>query len=215
MKLDDIVYDRRVKRFRYTEGTFVSQPVVKYKLEKFLAQKQRELVDYSQQLFRDTGNVTLQRHIAQTLKEIHIAGGALGAGGPDKLYANDYLAIARNLKNQYGLTDNNPKEYGLKFLYRDIETGYTGEKRLTERLIMYSKSYKHSLYTIEREKKFQDGNIFARRVLGFGENCKDCINYSGFGWLGINDIILPTQKCTCYTNCNCTLQYKKTLDITD
>lgn len=215
MKLDDIVYDRRVKRFRYTEGKFVPDSVVKYKMEKFLASKQKELVEYSRQLYLDTGNLTLQRQVAQTLKDIHIVGGALGAGGPQKLYANDYLAIARNLKNQYGLTDNHPQPYGLKFLYQDIQSGYTGANRLTERLIMYSKSYKTSLFTVEREKASQKGELFARRILGFGENCKDCADYSGWGWVGIDDVILPTQKCRCYTNCNCTLQYKKSLDIGD
>ncbi len=205
----EIKYDSSVKRFRYPEGSFASASAVKYQSEKFLAERQAYLVSLTPQLAADPNNITLQTEVANVIREIHITAGSLGAGGPQNLYANDYLILARGLKNQYGLTDNSPKEYGLRFLYQDISSGYTGEARLRQRLEMYAQSSKTAYYSVEVNKKTLEGQTQARRILGFGEHCKECKDYSTYGWIGINDIILPTQKCSCFTNCKCTLEYRQ------
>lgn len=204
----EIIYDRTVKRFRYPEGTFASAAVVEYQSKRFLNERQDYLVSLAPRLAANPTDVKLQKEVAETLRDIHVTAATIAAGGPQYMYANDYLIVARGLKNQYGLTDNNPKEYGLKFLYQDISTGYTGESRLVERLRMYSQSSKTAYYSVEVNKRIIDGSTQARRVLGFAEHCRECKDYSTYGWIGINDIIIPTQKCSCYTNCKCTLEYR-------
>lgn len=203
-----LVYDARVKRFRYPEGSFASAAAVQYQTEKFLKTKQSELVMLANRLANDPLNVTLQKEVASTLKDIHITAGALAAGGSNNLYANDYLVLARGLKRQYGLTDNDPQEYGLKYLYQDIATGYTSESQLTNRLKMYANSSKTAYNEIERVKKKDAGFTEGLRQLAFGEHCKECQLYSSFGWVGIDKLILPTMGCSCLTNCKCTIIYR-------
>lgn len=203
-----IKYDGTVRRFRYPDGTFASAAAVQYQSEKFLKTRQQDLVNISARLAQNPSNVTLQKEIAAILRDIHITAGSLAAGGHQNLYANDYLILGRGLKRQYGLTDNNPKEYGLSYLFRDIEIGYTGESRLVERLRMYANSSKTAYNEIEQSKKRDNGYTQALRKLGSGESCKECQNYSRFGWVNIDDLILPTQGCSCLTNCNCTVLYR-------
>src|SRR4028119_2411400 len=110
-----IKYDYSVRRFRYPDGSFASAAAVQYQTEKFLKAKQTELISLSSKLAQNPSNVTLQKEVATILKDIHISAGSLAAGGHQNLYANNYLTLARGLKRQYGITDNNPQEYGLRF----------------------------------------------------------------------------------------------------
>lgn len=203
-----IKYDQNVRRFRYPDGSFASAAAVQYQTEKFLKSSQQTLVGLSERLAKNPGNVTLQKEVASVLKDIHIAAGSLAAGGHQNLYANDYLILARGLKRQYGLSDNDPKEYGLRYLFRDIEIGYTSEARLVERLKMYANSSKTAYNEIEKSKKIDLGYTEAKRNLGFGEHCKECQQLSRYGWIGINDLVIPTQGCSCLTNCKCTVTYR-------
>lgn len=203
-----LTYDRATKRFKYPEGTFASQQAVIYQAGKYLREQQAKLVQLASQLNLQPSNLALQQEIGRTLREIHVVGAVIAAGGRDKLFANDYLIIARNLKNQYGLADNTPDEYGLAFIFREIALGNVTPARLTQRFEMYAKSVKTTIFGIQRQKKQDQGLSEARRILGDGEHCDECRQYASYGWVGIDKIILPTQACSCLTNCLCKLEYR-------
>lgn len=204
----EITYDRAVGRFRYPEGSFASREAVVYQASRYLDEQQRLLVSYAEQMWNRPNDLALQRQVAQTLKEIHITSGVIAAGGPQNMFANDYLILARGLKNQYGISDNFPQEYGLKFLFAELQRGEVSLKRLVERLVMYGKSAKTAYFGIEVAKQQAEGKTEALRILGFGEHCEECKRYAGFGWVGIQQLILPTQQCSCLTNCLCTVRYR-------
>jgi hypothetical protein len=207
IRVGDLVYDARVKRFRYPEGTFATDAAVKYQTNKFINSKKSELIGLAAQIRSNPRDQALQSKAASLLRDIHIAQASLAAGGPQNMFANDYLIVARILRSQYGMSDNVPSPYGLKYLFNDIASGKNSDAQLAQRLTMYGESGKVSYFAVELGKKTQQGYLFARRHLSPAENCKECIDYEGWGWVGINDLILPTQKCSCKSNCKCTVEY--------
>lgn len=214
IKVGELVYDARVKRFRYPEGTFATDAAVKFQTEKFVRARQKELVELAGPLRERPRDQTLQNKAAGLLRDIHIAQASLAAGGPQFLYANDYLIVGRALRSQYGLSDNAPAPYGLRYLFNDIATGKGSEKRLAQRLTMFGESGKVSFFGVQVNKRLIEGFTHARRHLSPAENCRECIEYSGYGWVGLQDLIWPTQKCSCKSNCKCTVEYARASDLT-
>lgn len=204
----DITFDRKTKRFKYPDGKFATQEAVIYQASKYLKEQQARLIRLGSELNSRPSDLNIQREIGDTLREIHIVGAVIAAKGRDKLYANDYLIIARNLRSQYGLSDNMPDEYGLSFIFKEITSGAVKPARLIQRFEMYAKSVKTTIFGIERQKKTDQGLTEARRILGNGEHCAECRTYSNYGWVGIDKVILPTQQCSCLTNCLCRLEYR-------
>lgn len=203
-----LTYDRATKRFKYPEGTFASQEAVLYQAGKYLKEQQNKLVQLGEQLRVRPNDLNIQKAIGNTLREIHVVGAVIAAKGRQNLFANDYLVIARNLRNQYGLADNVPDEYGLAFLFREIGSGTVTPARLAQRFEMYGKSVKTTIFGVQKQKKQEEGKTEARRILGTGEHCEECKQYASYGWIGIDSIILPTQQCSCLTNCLCKLEFR-------
>lgn len=205
-----IKYDPQVRRFRYLDsGEFASREAVAYQTSKYIRQQQKELIGLADAIYANPTDLRLQKQAGEILKNIHIANGTVAAKGADKMYANDYLAIGNELASQYGLKRNFPEPYGLRFLMEDVATGKTSRGRLEERLEMYSLSGKTSYFAVEVNKKKIEGLNEAKRLLGTTDrHCRDCVAYAGLGWQAIEDTILPTQACRCYTRCRCILDYR-------
>jgi hypothetical protein len=214
LTLGDLVYDPRVKRFRYPEGKFATGAAVKFQTEKFIRARQSELIGLAGQIRERPGDVALQTKAADLLRDIHVAQASLAAGGPQFLYANDYLIIGRALRSQYGLSDNSPSPYGLRYLFNDVASGKVSEAQLANRLSMFGESGKVSFYGVQVNKRAIEGFTHARRHLSPAENCRECIDYAGYGWVGIRDLIWPTQKCSCKSNCKCTVEFARSSDLT-
>lgn len=206
-KIGELTYDPSVKRFRYPEGTFATSAAVKYQTEKFIRVKTDELIGLASSLKANPRDTSLQAKAADILRDIHVAQASLAAGGPQFLYANDYLIVGRNLRSQYGLSENAPQPFGLKYLFDDIAKLNPSDAKLAQRLGMYADSGKVSYFSVQKNKKKIDGYTHARRHLSPVENCKECVDYAGYGWVGIDELILPTQKCSCKSNCKCTVEY--------
>lgn len=205
-----IKYDPSARQFRYLDsGEFASREAVAYQTSKYIRQQQAALVGLADAIYANPTDLALQKKAGEILKGIHIANGAIAAKGANKMYANDYLAIGNELANQYGLRDNFPSKYGLNFLMEDVATGRTSRARLGERLEMYSLSGKSSYFAVEVNKRKIDGLTEAKRLLGYTDkHCKECVRYAGLGWQAIEDTILPTKGCSCYTRCKCSLDYR-------
>lgn len=208
-----IKYDTGAKQFRYADsGQFASREAVIYQTSKYIRQQQKELVGLTDAIYADPTNTGLQRRAGELLRNIHVANASIAAKGSDKMYANDYLVVATELKRQYGLIDNYPQEYGVNFLFNDVATGKTSRNRLADRLEMYALSGKASYFAVEVNKATIAGATEAKRVLGYTDrHCKECVRYSQLGWQALEDVILPTKGCSCYTRCKCSLQFREAI----
>lgn len=203
-----IIYDKTVRRFRYENGSFASREAVIYQSRKYLKNTQSEFIELGRQLYNKPGDPDIERQMVNKLKDIHITNGVIAAGGSDRMFANDFLTIGRVLRSQYGQSENTPSEYGLKFLYEEVINGKVSEARLTQRLEMYAKSGKTSYFAVEKDKRKQEGKTQAKRKLGSTDyHCKECKKFSSLGYVPISELVIPTQGCSCLTNCKCTVVY--------
>lgn len=204
-----IIYDKTVRRFRYENGSFASREAVIYQTRKYLKTTQTEFISLGRQLYNNPDNPDIQRQMVAKLKAIHVTNGVIAAGGSDRMFPNDFLTIGRVLRSQYGQSENTPNEYGLKFLYEDIGNGKVSEAKLIQRLEMYAKSGKTSYFAVEKDKRKQEGKTEAKRVLGSTDyHCPECQRYSSLDYVPISELVIPTQGCSCLTNCRCSVIYK-------
>lgn len=206
----EVYFDKTAKRYRYTaNGRFVSRKIFLEIQQQFINHKIAQLTGLSEQFYNNPTKENLEK-ASQILKEIHIANGVIGAGGADKMFANDYLAIATTLKRHYGLTDNNPNPYGLRQLFEQLQNGeIKSVDVLRARLRLYGQSGSQSLHAVELNKKTIEGKTEAKRILGATDlHCNECISYAASGWGSLSSLVLPGTRCSCLTNCLCSVVYR-------
>jgi hypothetical protein len=207
---NDVFYDKTAQRYRYVaSGRFVARSTYIDIQKQFINQKIVELTAHSEEFFNNPTKENLEK-ASKILKDIHIANGVVGAGGADKMFANDYLAIASTLKRHYGLSDNDPKPYGLRQLFDQLQNGdVKSAEALRVRLRMFGQSGEQSKYAVEKNKQIVAGKTEAKRILGATDiHCSECLQYAARGWGSLSDLVLPGTRCSCLTNCLCSVIYR-------
>lgn len=205
----EVIYDRKSHRYRDKEkGFFVSKEAFLNIQLRYLEKRQNDLVAMAARIYDDPSPATL-KDTCLILKDIHLLSAIIGANGVENLFANDYLKMGDLLRSQYGLAYNKPKPFGLKFLLEDVAAGRVSESQLAYRLRLFAQSGKSTRFSIELVKQRMAGKTEGKRVLGATHiHCKPCLNYAGQGWISLLDIVIPTFKCDCYTNCECRILYR-------
>jgi hypothetical protein len=207
---DLFYYDRKAKRYRDAmTKRFISKSLALELFEWFLSEKEVEFKKTGRSLREKPGDLSLQIALHKRLKDVHLVNAILGKDGVENLTEKDYLDVANILKAQYGLTDNKPTPYGLKYLIQDLKEGKVSEPRLDQRLDMYNRGGEISRNTMEKNLKKEKGLTEAKRILGSAhKHCDSCLTYASWGWVGIDRLIPPKTRCECLTNCVCTVQYR-------
>ena len=208
---DEVTYDRKSKRFRYTEsGRFVSRERTLELQRSFIDKLTEQLKGFAQPLV--DGEIGAQRDTAETLKKIHLNQAAIARGGVDNLTEKDLGQVGATLKKQYyqGKDENTGKRYGLRHLVNDIKNLDLSVAKVAYRLGLYAKSGKISYYQTELNAKLDEGFTTKKRALTPGHvHCIDCIRYDSLGYVNISDSLpFPTQRCECRVNCECEMKYQ-------
>ncbi|MBW4460452.1 MAG: hypothetical protein KME47_09455 [Nodosilinea sp. WJT8-NPBG4] len=203
----NVRFDPRVKRYRYIDtGQFLKKEAALNLTKGYIEREKVKLIELADKL--ESGEITLfqfQLRAAEHLKHIHVSSGILGAGGSEYLTSNDFLTIARKLKNQYysGIGEDG-KRYGLKFLAMDIEAGNVSVARLKQRLAMYADSGQQSYWQMKRDRA-RDKPWEVRVLDPLARHCGSCIAHASRGIQKLGVLPLPSQDCTCYNRCRCEL----------
>ncbi|MEH1789642.1 MAG: hypothetical protein V7L23_29830 [Nostoc sp.] len=153
------------------------------------------------------GKITLrawQEQFAESLKILHSQQYLLGVGGQSQIQKEDYLVLARELKNQY--------KYLRNFAV-DLTKGVMSPAQFKIRAAMYAKAAKVSFFKGEKQAAKRSGLDGAYRILGKSDyHCPQCPQYAAKGVVPIDEVIYPTQQCDCRTGCLCNLVYVKLED---
>lgn len=148
--------------------------------------------------------------IAKSIKNLWNTELVAGKGGVQNVAANDWLMVARELKQQYymGQSDKTGKSYGLRQLFDAYERGEKSPSQLLNSMDSYAKASKKG-YWMANESMMNKSNGYTlmQRVLGGSVHCEDCIRYQAMGIKPIGTLPLPTQLCACRYNCRCTVIY--------
>lgn len=144
-----------------------------------------------------------QATMQQELKRLYLQNRALGAGGWDRLTAQDYGHIGGRLQSEYR---------HLRNMAQQIAAGEVSEAQALNRLRMYLGNARREYWLAERDHRRPtraDRMIIERRRLGIADHCKDCIRYAQMGWQPANVLPVPTEGSECGGNCRCTLDAKE------
>ncbi len=210
--LPEITFDVRSRRWRYRDSkAFAPMAAVRTQAQRYATREKQVLrrigQDYSE------GKIdleTFQRQAAQTVKHIHLADMVRALNKQEQLTPDKFLLVARNLKQQYhsGKDPLTGDRFGLKYLAQDMAAGKVSPAQLLNRLSMFGESGKVTFWGTKTALATGDGKSEAMRVLGAAEHCQHCPVYAALGWVPLSELILPTQRCECRTNCKCSVRYR-------
>jgi hypothetical protein len=145
------------------------------------------------------GLVRWQRDMRQTLKNAHLRHAIMAKGGVNQMTPEDYLAVGRNLKQEYRY---------LRLFARDIRDGKVSEAQFMARSQMYAQKARSSGEIMRSRVAKQAGLQYMQRFLYGGDrSCPDCVKYAGQGKVLIGELPLPTEQCQCRANCKCRVEY--------
>lgn len=145
------------------------------------------------------GLVRWQRDMRQTLKNAHLRHAIMAKGGVSQMTPEDYLAVGRNLKQEYRY---------LRLFARDIQNGKVSEAQFMARSQMYAQKARSSGEIMRSRVAKQAGLKYMQRFLYGGDrSCPDCVKYAGQGKVLIGELPLPTEQCQCRANCKCRVEY--------
>jgi hypothetical protein len=192
-------YNYKNGKFRDNKtGKFLSKKRIKELTVENIEIQLKKLSKIGSKLIK--GKFLLQdwlRETAQALKNLHAQQFLLGVGGRNNIRFEDYLVLARTLKEQY--------KYLRKFAI-DCKSGIT-PLRFKYRLRLYALSSRGSYFLGKKQAAKREGKTSAIRKLGVAEHCVDCLYYASLGAVSLEEAIMPTQQCACGPNCKCDIEF--------
>ena len=195
-------YDPRTARYRGPNGRFVSRNAMLRIIDTRIGSLENVAAGLANQLI--SGELTLpewERRFAGILKTLHVQTFVAGAGGVDRLVPADYLSVGRTLKDEY--------RYLADFA-RDVALGRVTEGQLRARMQLYLNKAKASYWAGQQVTAQRQGLTHMRRILADdAEHCPECPQYAAAGVVPIGQLPLPTQRCTCKSNCRCSVEYMR------
>ncbi len=158
----------------------------------------------------DISLIEFQAQAGAVLAGIHTGAALIGAGGPDGMNPADWRAVEKLVSEQLnqGMDPETGKRYGLLFLAGSMAIGEVSPAKLRQRLGMYARSGRITADAMQARKRRDAGQIYAVRHLGATDHhCAECVLYSKYPPQLIENIIFPTRRCRCGTNCKCNLEF--------
>lgn len=151
----------------------------------------------------DLGAKEFRTAMRQEIKGEYIRQYIAGRGGLVQMSKSDWSSLGGMLREQY--------KY-LEGLVSDLKSEDIHDNTLAMRARMYTNSAREA-FERGRYRAVDEAGTFTeeRWVLGPGENCQDCIDYSMQGWVELGRIAaMPGDGSTvCKTNCNCHKEYRR------
>lgn len=211
----EFAFDRRSGRYRIRSGAgkgqFISREAILALTRGAIAQNKIQLVNLADELDSESINLRdFQLQAARLLRMIHIQQAAIAAGGVEQITPEEWLSVARRLKQQYyaGRDYSTNKRYGIKWLAKDIREGKVSLAQLRQRLGLYANSGIETFWDIQARKAFSQGAPYAIRHLGAtDDHCPQCPQYAALPPQPVTSVIRPTQSCDCKNNCRCRLEF--------
>lgn len=208
-------WDTRAGRYRdRVTGKFISQQNLERLQRLHITLVERDITTIGELLKK--GQLSLggwQEATANALKTLHLHQYVLGRGGVAQVTPAEWLAVGRQLREQYTYLRN---------FAEDINRGYSigangqqipmTEGRFNARLKLYSQAGRISFEMGKQEVAKRQGKAFMRRFLGAAHHCPDCPRYARMGIQPIGVLPLPCTRCACRSNCKCICRYYNTLE---
>jgi hypothetical protein len=146
-----------------------------------------------------------QLMLRDEVRRLSLQNAALGKGGFDRLTAQDYGRVGRQLRDTYQRTAN---------LVRDVQAGTVTLPQAMNRIEGYALDARRQFFIAERDAARASGRQFEeRRTLHARESCIDCVGYARMGWQPADTLPLPGEGGTrCGSYCRCTIERREVVE---
>lgn len=209
---DGWTFDKKSGRYRHTSGAkrgqFASRTEAMELVRQNIQVQQASLVELADKLANQSINLRqFQVEAGELLRRIHVQSAILGKDGIDRMTSADWLAVGRNLKQQYyaGKDPATGKRFGLKYLAIDIRDGKVSLPQLRSRLSLFGQSGMQSYWQARVAAEMAGDRPYGIRILADVIHCESCVRYAALPPQPLQDVILPGQQCECRANCKCTI----------
>lgn len=208
-------YDASSLRYRSpTTGRFISKKQIDSALDKYRVTQSQQMRAVAQQYInKQISRRDAEMAIAKSIKNLWNTELVAGKGGIQNVAANDWLMVARELKQQYymGQSDKTGKSYGLRQLFDAYERGEKSPNQLLNSMDSYASASKKAYWMANQQMAYKSNQYTqCYRTLGATHNsCSECLSYASLGLQPIGRLPLPCQRCSCHFNCKCTIHYVK------
>jgi hypothetical protein len=200
-KQPDWSFDTIIGRYRNNStGRFLSEKSALQLTERSIAAASKELTTLTLKLTEKVIDLaTWETDFAKLIKKIHIAQFVLGKGGIKNTTSSDFLVVANTLKTEYN--------YLHGFALDIYKQGLTANQIKARAQLYINKS--RLSYWKGRELSMKRTNFSQmKRILAPVLHCQECIEYAKAGWVTIGTLPMPTEQCTCRSNCKCIVVYQ-------
>lgn len=194
-------FDTITGRYRNNStGKFLSEKSALQLTEKSIAAASKELTTITLNLIEKVIDLaTWESSFAKILKKIHVSQFIIGKGGIKNTTPSDFLVIANTLKAEYS------------YLHKFASAIYTlqlTENQIKARAQLYINKSRLSYWKGKELSTQRTGFTQMKRILAPVLHCQECIEYAKAGWVTIGTLPMPTEQCTCKSNCKCTVIYQ-------
>lgn len=216
LTLDALPYrfDPRTGRYRWTDGAskgkLAPRKAILSLTDRYIKSESDRLIEVGRSWVSGAiDDRTFQVSAAEIIRQVTIGAAILGANGIDNLKNQDWQRIQETIKrNLYKGRDKDGKPFGLRQLMRDRLSGEASDAQFLARLKMLANAARLAFHQEDAIAQAKAGATECRRILGVAEHCQDCIDYAAIGWIGIDRLILPGDRCACRSNCKCRVEFR-------
>lgn len=195
-------YDPISGRYRGANGRFLSQSAVEALVDGRINRLSSDLRRYTNMLSR--GDLTLdqwQATIRQRLKLVHIQAAVIGNGGKERMGAADWGRIGQRIRAEYRY---------LQAFAADILAGRVSAPMALARIGLYAESVRGTYWEGTAIRQEKQGYSLMKRILDSqAKHCQDCLDYAARGIVPIGSLPMPGQRCSCRSNCKCSVKYMR------
>lgn len=173
------------------------------------AQRQGELAALGDKLAAgDLSTRQFQAQANELLSLILTSNYLLGRGGKSQMNKRAKDDLTRLIQAQlFNGKGEDGKSYGLRHLIDDFRRGRISEARFKSRLDMYGRSAWRAYWAGAKEAHRSGDVNYGMRILDGSNHCAECVLYSSYPPLPVSRLIMPTEKCSCRTNCRCRIVF--------
>lgn len=192
------VWNAGARQYKDPSGRFVARTEVRAALDACRDAAAVEIRTASLELQAGAIDLTeWQLRMERSIKDIHVASGAIAKGGWHQCKESDWGRIGARVKSEY--------KYLAGFA-QELANGMKLDGQFLARAEMYGLAGTGTYEAILRRDDIRAGYDLEMRVTNSGRPCSDCSRYAAMGWQPAGELPGIGQRCQCRSRCQCTFE---------
>jgi hypothetical protein len=201
-----LLWDEGLRRYRSPDGRFVSRAAVRAALDAAVERAQAGIEATARRLVDGAIDLgAFRAEMARGIRAAHAAAAAAAGGGWHNAGPAAWGTAGGRVARQ------------LRYLEGMVADVGSGRQRLDGGLVaraaMYGRSARATFESVARRGDLAAGFDEERRRVNSSDACAPCIDYAAWGWQPAGTLPLPTEACSCRSNCVCSIERRRSSSV--